>query len=284
MPISHDPVPVPEPGDHDHPDPSHASTPGGEPAQDGWGRPAPAPSPGPVTGGRRFSGVHLAVTGVSALLVGVLATTLTFTFLGSGDDGDGGDDGVDVGSAQAASDSASGGFDAPVAEEDADSGDDVIGVGDGFTVTTWDGIEVETNIQDYSVDESCKYGMVDPRFAEKAPDSRIVQLTIDVTNHGDDSYVVDSLSALTGEGYTQPVEQGFMYCEDPDDGANRWIGSERIDKGEKKLLYGAFEVQPDAAQLVLATTGNGRVLMGIPERSSGADVDGAAPEPTTSAG
>jgi hypothetical protein len=279
MPISHDPVP--EPGDHDHPEPSRVSTPGGEPVQEGWGRPAPEPSPGPVTGGRRFSGVHLAVTGVSALLVGVLATTLTFTFLGSGDDGD---DGVDAGSAQAASDSPSGGFDAPVAEEDADSGDDVIGVGDGFTVTTWDGIEVETNIQDYSVDESCKYGMVDPRFAEKAPDSRIVQLTIDVTNHGDDRYGMDTLTALSADGYTQPVETATRYCEEPDDGANRWPGFGHIDKGEKKLLYGAFEVQPDAAQLVLATTGNGRVLMDIPERSSGADADGVAPEPTTSAG
>jgi hypothetical protein len=272
MPIAHDP------DSGDRPVSSAASAPGSEAAQEGWGRPAPEPA----TGGHRFSGVHLAVTGVSALLVGVLATTLTFTFLGSGDEGD---DGADAGSAQAASDSPSGGFDAPVAEDDdADSSDDVIGVGDGFTVTTWDGIEVETNIQDYSVDESCKYGMRDPRFAEKAPDSRIVQLTIDVTNRGDDRYGMDTLTALSADGYTQPVETATRYCEEPDDGANSWPGFGHISKGEKKLLYGAFEVQPDAAQLVLATTGNGRVLMDIPERSSGADTDGAAPEPTTSAG
>ena len=221
------------------------------------------------------------MTGISSLLVGVLATSLAFTLIGSGDGG-GGD--TDVAS-QGSSTIPTGVLDEPVAEDDEDeSQDDVIGVGDGFTVTTWDGIEIETYVHDFSVDQSCKYGGVDSRFAEKAPDSRIVQLTIDVSNHGNDSYLLDSLTALSAEGYTQPVEHGYRYCEEPNDGANRWIGSERIEKGEKKLVYGAFEVQPDAAQLVLVTTGNGKVLIDIPEHSIGADADGGSPEPTTSAG
>ncbi|WP_139312085.1 hypothetical protein [Corynebacterium sp. CNJ-954] len=220
------------------------------------------------------------MTGISSLVVGVLATSLAFTLIGSGDGGGGDTDVVSQGSSTIPT----GVLDEPVVEDDEDeSQDDVIGVGDGFTVTTWDGIEIETYVHDFSVDESCKYGQ--PVYEpQKAPDSRIVQLAIDVSNHGNDSYLLDSLTALSAEGYTQPVDTAFMYCEEPNDGANRWIGSERIEKSEKKLLYGAFEVQPDAAQLVLVTTGNGKVLIDIPEHSTASDADGGSPEPTTSAG
>ncbi|WP_420099177.1 hypothetical protein [Corynebacterium sp.] len=261
-------------------DPGHpaAHIPDTAPEQETWGRAAPVPS-SPQR--RRFSGVHMAATGAASLLVGVLATTLVFTLTSFGTDNENGS----VASSSDDNEVPASGYEAPVAEDDeADSEDDVISVGDGFTVTTWDGIEIETYLHGFSVDESCKYGGVDSRFAEKAPDSRIVQLTIDVSNHGNDSYLLDSLTALTGEGYTQPVEHGYRYCEEPNDGANRWIGSERIEKGEKKLLYGAFEVQPDAAQLVLVTTGNGKVLIDIPEHSTASDADGGSPEPTTSAG
>lgn len=267
MPVAHTP---------DHPSDPAA---GGAPDQEGWGRTA-APSPSPR--GRRFTGAHLLATGVSSLMVGVLATSLAFTLIGSGDDGG-------EGESMASQDSPAipaGALDEPVAEEDeteVQDQDDVIGVGDGFTVTTWDGAEIETYVHDFSVEESCKYGYPDWE-PEKKPDSRIVQLTIDVTNHGGDSYVLDSLTALSGEGYTQPIESAFMYCNEPDDGANRWVGSEPIEKGEKKLLYGAFEVQPDAAQLVLVSTGNGKVLIDIPEVSATSGSGDGSPEPTTSAG
>lgn len=265
MPVAHNP---------DHPsDPAVGST----PDQEGWGRAVPS---SPSQRGRRFTGAHLAAAGVSSLMVGVLVTSLAFTLTGSGDDG--------VEDADMASQDSpavpAGALDAPVAEADETAvQDDVIGVGDGFTVTTWDGIEIETYVHDFSVDESCTYGypVWEP---EKAQDSRIVQLTIDVTNHGGDSYLLDSLTALSGNGYTQPIESAFMYCDEPDDGANRWVGSERIEKGEKKLLYGAFEVQPDATQLVLVSTGNGKVLIDIPDVSAASDAGDRSPEPTTSAG
>lgn len=262
--------------------PDHPSDPaaGGAPDQEGWGRTA-APSPSPR--GRRFTGAHLVATGVSSLMVGVLAASLAFTLIGSGDDGG-------EGESMASQDSPAipaGALDEPVAEEDeteVQDQDDVIGVGDGFTVTTWDGLEIETYVHDFSVDDACKYGGVNPRIAEKAPDSRIVQLTIDVVNHGDDTYSMDKLTALSGDGYTQPVESATRFCNEPDDGANRWPGFGHIEKGEKKLLYGAFEVQPEAAQLVLVSTGNGKVLIDIPEVSATSGSGDGSPEPTTSAG
>lgn len=218
------------------------------------------------------------MTGISSLVVGVLATSLVFTLIRPGD----GDD-TDLASQDSPA-IPTGALDEPVAGgEETEAQDDIIGIGDGFTVTTWDGLEIETYVHDFSVDESCKYGQ--PVYEpQKAPDSRIVQLAIDVSNHGNDSYLLDSLTALSAEGYTQPVDTAFMYCEEPNDGANRWIGSERIEKGEKKLLYGAFEVQPDAAQLVLVSTGNGKVLIDIPEVSAASEAGHGSPEPTTSAG
>lgn len=266
MPVAHNP---------DHPsDPGSGST----PDQQSWGRTV-APSPSPQ--GRRFTGAHLAAAGVSSLLVGVLATSLAFTLIGSDDDG--GED-ADMASQDSPAIPA-GALDEPVAEaEETEVQDDVIGVGDGFTVTTWDGLEIETYVHDFSVDNACKYGGVNPRIAEKAPDSRIVQLTIDVANHGDDTYSMDKLTALSGEGYTQPVESATRFCNEPDDGANRWPGFGHIDQGEKKLLYGAFEVQPDAAELVLVSTGNGKVLIDIPDVSAASGGGDGSPEPTTSAG
>lgn len=84
------------------------------------------------------------MTGISSLVVGVLATSLAFTLIGSG--GGGGGD-TDVAS-QGSSKIPTGVLDEPVVEDDEDeSQDDVIGVGDGFTVTTWDGIEIETYLR-----------------------------------------------------------------------------------------------------------------------------------------
>lgn len=267
MPIA----PTPDSGSH-HDRPADHST-----DQEHWGRTGQQ-IPSPQHQGRRFSGVHLAVTGVSSLLVGVLATTLTFTLIGDSDDGE---------DARAAAQDApripAGGFDdsLPVEDDEPESGDDTIGVGEGFTVTTGGGAEVVTYVEDFSVDESCKYGRSDSRLAEKSPGSRIVQLTVDVTNKGADGYSMDRLSALSSRGYTQPVETSYV-CEEPNDGANRWPGFGSVDAGEKKLLYGAFEVQSDATQLVLDTASNGRVLIDIPEQSAGAGE--GSPEPTTTAG
>lgn len=231
--------------------------------------------------------MHLAAAGVSSLLVGVLATTLAFTVVGNGNGND-----SESGSGSAAASTPQEPFDAGGAVEDSvvddddsemASRDDTIDVGEGFTVTTWDGVEIDTFVHDFSVDEACKYGQ--PRWEpEKAPDSRIVQLTVDVANQGDDSYLIDSLEALSSQGYTQPVEHAFMYCNDPDDGANSWNGSELIAAGEKKLLYTAIQVQPDAAQLVLTTSSNGRMLMDIPEASAGSGTsEDGAPQPSPAA-
>lgn len=268
------------------------------PSPQEWGRsaelgpPTPsdtAPSTPESSRRRRFSGAHLAVTGVASLLVGVLATTLVFTVADTdGDDGsvaaassDGSDDSDDSGGSGSLADA----LEEPVADDsdDLDFGDDTIGVGDGFTVTTWDGIEIETYVHDFSVDEACTYGQ--PGFEpQKEPDTRIVQLTMDVNNLGTDTYFIDRLMALSADGYTQPAESAFMYCNEPNDGANRWSGSGSIDGAEKKLLYGAFEVQPDATQLVLATSGNGRMLIDIPAPSSASGDGAGAPQPTPAAG
>lgn len=261
MPIAPGPDRGPE---YDHtPSDNH----GGAPEQDQWGRSVPSSMPAPAAEPRRFGAGALIATGAASLVVGVVATSLAFTLVGSLGSSD--DDADNLASSQT-TEPLEDNLEDPVAEEedqDAGMSDDVIGVGDGFTVTTWDGIEVDTYVHEFSVDEACKYGQ--PRWEpEKAQESRIVQLTIDVENLGDDRYFTDQLTALSDEGYTQPVESAYMYCNEPDDGANRWGGRDRIEPGEKKLLYGAFEVQPDADKLVLVSTGNGKVLLDIPEQGT----------------
>ena len=156
-------------------------------------------------------------------------------------------------------------------ETESTPGNDVIGVGEGYTVTTYDGDEIEVFVHDFcSCDQACKYGQSLSQ-PEKSDDTRIVQLTIDVANHGADSYYMDDLETLTAEGYSQPVESAYLWCDYSDDGANRWGGGFRIENGDKKLFYGAFEVQPDATQLVLSSASNGKMVMDIPARGEGSD-------------
>ncbi|MGP9723879.1 hypothetical protein ACT3SZ_07695 [Corynebacterium sp. AOP40-9SA-29] len=265
---------------------------GGPPEQDHWGRNAPSsmPAPGQAAEPRRFGTGALIATGAASLVVGVVATSLAFTLVGAlGSSDDAADNLASSPTSETLEDNLDDQFSGGGAQDDGQDGgmsDDVIGVGDGFTVTTWDGIEVDTYVHEFSVDEACKYGQ--PRWEpEKAAESRIVQLTIDVENLGDDRYFTDQLTALSDEGYTQPVESAYMYCNEPDDGANRWGGRDRIEPGEKKLLYGAFEVQPDADQLVLVSTGNGKILLDIPGTSGADDDSGEAdgsPDPNTTAG
>lgn len=228
---------------------------------------------------RRFSGVHLAITGVSSLLVGVLATTLAFTAFGSDSDGD-------ASAAPAVPNEPVDRASSPDDDEqDEGSGpqDETIRVGEGYIVSTSDGTEVDVTVHEFSVDEGCRYGQ-DARFAEKTEDSRIVQLTIDVENLGGETYFIDELESLSAEGYTQPVETAHRWCDEPDDGASSWWSSSLIDNGQKRLLYGAFEVQPDAEQLVLAGANESRMLMDIPAPEEGSEEGAGAPEPTGAAG
>ena len=218
---------------------------------------------------------------MASLVVGADVTALGFTAFG-------GDDDTKTTSGRTSSPEAEEEPDVPSApvsddeETEEDQGDDVIGVGDGFSLTTYDGDEIEVFVHDFSLDQACKYGQsLSP--PEKSPDTRIVQLTIDVANHGDDSYYMDGLETLTAEGYSQPVEGAYLWCDYSDDGANRWSGAEIIEKGDKRLFYGAFEVQPDAAQLVLSTASNGKMLMDIPASGGDSGSDGEGPNPTSSA-
>ncbi|MGO1755334.1 MAG: hypothetical protein ACTHZ6_13420 [Brevibacterium aurantiacum] len=234
-----------------------------------------------TTSKKRFSVAQLALTGLASLAVGAIVTSIGFTVFG-------GDDDTKTASRRTSSRETEEEPDVPSApvsddeETEEDQGDDVIGVGDGFSLTTYDGTEIEVFVHDFSVDQACKYGQ--PQYQpEKAADSRIVQLTIDVANHGDDSYFMDNLETLTTEGYSQPVEAAYHWCEYSDDGANRWTGAEIIEKGDKRLFYGAFEVQSDAAQLVLSTASNGKILMDIPARGGDSGSDGEGPNPTSSA-
>ncbi|HIW91561.1 MAG TPA: hypothetical protein H9870_07870 [Candidatus Corynebacterium avicola] len=230
---------------------------------------------------KRFSATQLALTGVASLVVGAVVTALGFTAFD-------GDDDTKTASGRTSSREADEEPDVPSApvsddeETEEDQGDVVIGVGEGFSLTTYDGDEIEVFVHDFSVDQACKYGQSLSQ-PEKSPDTRIVQLTIDVANHGDDSYYMDGLETLTTEGYSQPVEGAYLWCDYSDDGANRWSGAEIIEKGDKRLFYGAFEVQPDAAQLVLSTASNGKMLMDIPARGGDSGSDGDGPNPTSSA-
>lgn len=94
---------------------------------------------------------------------------------------------------------------------------------------------------------------------------------------------MDSLETLTAEGYSQPVESAYMWCSYADDGANRWSGTEIIEKGDKRLYYGAFQIQPDATQLVLSSASNGKMVMDIPARGEGSDRSDGSPDPTPAA-
>ena len=275
MPIAPGPSSGPTPENHNE------ST-GAETSPDNWwSADENTPAPVAVKPKKRFSAAQLALTGVASLVVGALVTTLGFTILGGEDD-------TNTSSGQAQSRDVEEEPDvpnAPVTDDDeteSTPGNDVIGVGEGYTVTTHDGTEIEVFVHDFSVDEACKYGQ-SPYQPEKSPDARIVQLTIDVANHGDDSYYMEGLETLTAEGYSQPVESAYRWCEDADDGANEWIGSSIIEKGDKRLFYGAFEVQPDAAQLVLSTASNGKVVMDIPARGEGSDRSDGSPDPTPAA-
>lgn len=248
--------------------------------------PTPSPPVEPTSTSsnkRRFTGVHLAATGAASLLVGVLTTTLVFAIIGQNNDGDN----KRTNSAPQVPGFPDSDREDPVADEDNSPITSTLDVGEGFTVTTWDGTEIEVYVHDFSVDQSCKYGQSDYE-PEKAADARIVQLTVDVENVGGDSYYVDDLEALTSEGYSQPVEYAYEWCNVPDDGANDWGTSSEIRNGQKKLLYGAFEVRPDATQLVLASTDESKMVMDIPERGSSSESDtdseDGSPDPTTNAG
>jgi len=59
------------------------------------------------------------------------------------------------------------------------------------------------------------------------------------------------------------------------------VAGSTVDPGEKKKLYGAFEVQGAATKLVLVSDSDGRLHLDIPSASTGGD---GAPEPTASAG
>ena len=275
-------VPI-APGPSSGPTPeNHNESTGAETSPDNWwSADENTPAPVAVKPKKRFSAAQLALTGVASLAVGVLVTTLGFTILGGEDD-------TNTSSGQAQSRDVEEEPDvpnAPVADDDeteSTPGNDVIGVGEGYTVTTHDGTEIEVFVHDFSVDRACKYGHPISQ-PEKSPDTRIVQLTIDVANLGDDSYFMDSLETLTAEGYSQPVESAYMWCSYADDGANRWSGTEIIEKGDKRLYYGAFQIQPDATQLVLSSASNGKMVMDIPARGEGSDRSDGSPDTTPAA-
>lgn len=88
--------------------------------------------------------------------------------------------------------------------------------------------------------------------------------------------MVSEPETVSAEGYTQPVEAAFRWCEDPTDGAGAMWQNSYVESGDRKVLYAAYEVQPDATQLVLISDSSGKIALDIPAATAA----GRTPEPT----
>lgn len=215
----------------------------------------------------RFSGLQVALSAGAGLVIGALVTALGFIVLG-GDDREA-NNAAPASSADVPHVPSSGGGSS--ASEDRSS--ESIKIGDGYTATTMTGAKAEVTVTDFSVDQPCKYGQ--SSYARKGPDTRIVQLTLDVKSLGGGNYGVDDPETVSAAGYTQPVEEAMRWCEDPTDGAGAWWQNSYVDSGDRKILYAAYEIQPDATQLVLVSDRSGKITLEIPAVPAGRE-----PEPT----
>lgn len=281
MPTAHAPLPNGVPENRPEPDNGNNAENGGRSAVSGrWAqvsadsgrelRYGGAPRNGGASRAKaqpRFSGLQVALSAGAGLVIGALVTSLGFIIIG-------GDDKEANNAARASSTDvphipSSGGGSS--ASEDRSS--ESIKIGDGYTATTMTGAKAEVTVTDFSVDQPCKYGQ--SSYARKGSDTRIVQLTLDVKSLGGGNYGVDDPETVSAAGYTQPVEEAMRWCEDPTDGAGAWWQNSYVDSGDRKILYAAYEIQPDATQLVLVSDRSGKITLDIPAAPSGRE-----PEPT----
>ncbi|MBK4150820.1 hypothetical protein [Corynebacterium macginleyi] len=115
--------------------------------------------------------------------------------------------------------------------------------------------DVTFKVTDITLGEECKYGT--HNYADQPYDlegAQYLQITAEVdakkvaSDGGKDSVQLEDPEFSDEDGYTQPALPA-VDCRDADDGHETWTTT--INNGEKKRIYGAYEVPQGLKQITI---------------------------------
>lgn len=143
----------------------------------------------------------------------------------------------------------------PESEESTKGFDYDRGIGEELQLASNPANDVILKVTDITLGEECKYGTND--YGEEPYDlngNQYLQVSAEVdaknvvTDAGGDWIMLNDPEILDADGFTQSTGLA-VDCQNADDGHEIW--STTIDSGQKKRIYGAFEVPQGVTKVVI---------------------------------